>query len=41
MNKQIQNIEPKEIWSNFVKINAISRASKKEEALFYLVEKQF
>lgn len=33
MNQEIQNIEPKEIWSNFVKINAIPRASRKEEKI--------
>ncbi|MGB1316490.1 MAG: cytosol nonspecific dipeptidase, partial [Chitinophagales bacterium] len=31
MNKQIKEIQPTEIWSNFVKLNAIPRASKKEE----------
>ncbi len=31
MNKQIKEIQPTEIWSNFVELNAIPRASKKEE----------
>lgn len=31
MNTNIQELEPKEIWRNFVKLNAVPRASKKEE----------
>jgi dipeptidase D len=31
MNKQIAQLEPKEIWSNFVALNEIPRPSKKEE----------
>lgn len=30
---EIKNLEPKEIWSNFASINAIPRASKKEERI--------
>lgn len=31
MNQDILNIEPKEIWSNFAKLNAVPRPSKKED----------
>jgi len=31
MNNDIKNIEPKEIWSNFAKLNSIPRPSKKED----------
>lgn len=31
MNDQIKNLEPKELWSNFVDLNAIPRPSKKEQ----------
>ncbi len=31
MNHQIAQLEPKEVWSNFVALNAIPRPSKKEE----------
>ncbi|MDO3694260.1 aminoacyl-histidine dipeptidase [Wenyingzhuangia sp. chi5] len=33
MNKPLENIEPKEIWAHFNLINAIPRASKKEQAI--------
>lgn len=33
MNHNLQNIEPKEIWAHFNLINAIPRASKKEQAI--------
>ncbi|HFS66668.1 MAG TPA: aminoacyl-histidine dipeptidase [Flavobacteriia bacterium] len=32
-NNAIQNIEPKEIWKNFAKLNSIPRPSKKEERI--------
>ena len=28
---EVKNLEPQELWSNFVKLNAVPRASKKEE----------
>jgi len=31
MNQEIKNLEPKEIWQNFAKLNSIPRPSKKEE----------
>lgn len=31
MNQEIKNLEPKEIWHNFAKLNSIPRPSKKEE----------
>ena len=31
MNEQISQLEPKEIWKNFVALNAVPRPSKKEE----------
>ncbi|MDN6310419.1 MAG: aminoacyl-histidine dipeptidase [Flavobacteriaceae bacterium] len=31
MNKEIQELEPKQIWTNFAKLNAVPRPSKKEE----------
>ncbi len=31
MNEAISNLEPKSLWKNFVKLNAIPRGSKKEE----------
>ena len=33
MNPDIASLEPKEIWSNFSRLNAVPRASKKEEAV--------
>ncbi len=33
MSNPLSNIEPKEIWANFSLINAIPRASKKEQAI--------
>ena len=33
MSQEIKNIQPKEVWSNFAKINAIPRASRKEGAI--------
>jgi dipeptidase D len=31
MNKAIRNLEPKQVWKNFADLNAVPRASKKEE----------
>lgn len=31
MNKSIRNLEPKAVWNNFSDLNAVPRASKKEE----------
>ncbi|MGY0041612.1 M20/M25/M40 family metallo-hydrolase [Pedobacter sp. NJ-S-72] len=28
---EVKNLEPQELWSNFIKLNAVPRASKKEE----------
>ena len=33
MNTEIKNLEPKEVWSNFAKLNSIPRPSKKEEKI--------
>ena len=33
MSQEIKEIQPQEIWRNFAKINAIPRASRKEEAI--------
>ncbi len=31
MNKDIRNLEPKQLWNNFTDLNAVPRGSKKEE----------
>ena len=31
MNQDIEQLEPKRIWNNFSKLNAVPRPSKKEE----------
>ena len=31
MNPEILQLEPKDLWKNFAKLNAVPRASKKEE----------
>lgn len=31
MNKEIRGLEPKQVWNNFADLNAVPRASKKEE----------
>lgn len=31
MNKEVRNLEPNSIWNNFADLNAVPRASKKEE----------
>ncbi len=33
MNKEIKNLEPKEVWKNFAAINSIPRPSKKEDKI--------
>jgi len=39
MNKEIRNLEPKAIWNNFADLNAVPRASKKEERVIqFMVE---
>jgi dipeptidase D len=31
MSAEIKNLEPKSLWNNFAALNAVPRASKKEE----------
>lgn len=38
MNKDIRNLEPTAIWGNFADLNAIPRASKKEEKVIRFIE---
>ena len=39
MNQEIRNLEPKGIWNNFADLNAVPRASKKEEQVIaFMVE---
>ena len=39
MNKNIRTLEPKSIWNNFSDLNAIPRASKKEQkAIQFIVD---
>ncbi len=39
MNQNILNLEPKALWKNFSKLNAVPRASKKEERIIqFMVE---
>ena len=38
MNEEIRNLEPKEVWNYFSDINAIPRASKKEERIIAFME---
>jgi len=33
MSNAVRNLEPKALWENFANINAIPRASKKEEQI--------
>ena len=33
MNSEIRNLEPKQLWNNFANLNAVPRASKKEETV--------
>ncbi|MEA1785090.1 aminoacyl-histidine dipeptidase [Arenibacter sp. GZD96] len=37
MSVQIQNLEPKEVWQKFADLNAVPRASKKEERIIQFV----
>ncbi len=37
MSTEIRNLEPKAIWKNFAKLNAVPRASKKEERVIKLM----
>jgi len=39
MNKEVANLEPKAIWTNFEKLNEIPRASKKESKAVAFVKK--
>ncbi len=39
MNEEIRQLEPKEIWTNFVDLNAIPRPSKKEEKVIAFMKK--
>ena len=34
---KLENIEPKGLWNNFEKINAVPRPSKKEERIIAMV----
>ena len=39
MNTEIRNLEPKRVWNNFADLNAVPRASKKEERVIaFMVE---
>jgi len=39
MNSDIRNLEPKRVWNNFADLNAVPRASKKEERVIaFMVE---
>ncbi len=39
MNSEIRNLEPKALWNNFADLNAVPRASKKEERVItFMVE---
>jgi dipeptidase D len=37
MNNTVREIEPKELWNNFADLNAIPRASKKEERVIEFI----
>ena len=37
MNTDIRNLEPKRVWNNFADLNAIPRASKKEERVIAFI----
>ena len=39
MNTAIRNLEPKEVWNFFADLNAVPRASKKEERVIAFMEK--
>lgn len=38
MNSNIRNLEPKALWNNFADLNAVPRASKKEERVIAFIE---
>ena len=38
MNEAIRNLEPKAIWNNFSDLNAVPRASKKEERVIQFIK---
>jgi dipeptidase D len=37
MDTEIRNLEPKEVWNNFANLNAVPRASKKEERVIAFI----
>ena len=39
MNSEIRLLEPREIWNNFADLNAVPRASKKEERVITFMKK--
>lgn len=38
INTEIRNLEPKNLWNNFADLNAVPRASKKEERVIAFIE---
>ena len=38
MNEEIRNLEPKAVWRNFADLNAVPRASKKEERVIAFIK---
>lgn len=38
MSTEIRNLDPKQVWSNFADLNAVPRASKKEERVIRFME---
>ena len=38
MNEAIRNLEPKELWNYFADLNAVPRASKKEERVIQFMK---
>ena len=39
MNQEISELEPRELWGNFVKLNEVPRPSKKEERVIEFIKK--
>ena len=39
MNESIRNLEPTRLWNNFADLNAVPRASKKEEQVIEFIKK--
>jgi len=37
MNTEIRDLEPKALWNNFADLNAVPRASKKEERVIAFI----